>query len=158
MCHFSWWQIPDPLWSGRGELVIHCTVDAVSVGIPIAILGCSVHGWNCSSRQVWSRFSTVQYVHCHCLCSTYNYAGKLYNRLFSAFKANNLEGARLEQRRSQAMIKLLFKYGEQCVCTTDSQLLLILTLNVDSAFIIIDFSCSHFHFLMNCVWSQCVWI
>ncbi len=44
--------------------------------------------------------------------STYNYAGRLNNRLFSAFKTNNMDGARLEMRRSQASIKLLSKYGE----------------------------------------------
>ncbi|XP_064393979.1 N-acetylneuraminate lyase-like [Halichondria panicea] len=43
--------------------------------------------------------------------STYNYAGRLNNRLFSAFKTNNMDGARLEMRRSQASIKLLSKYG-----------------------------------------------
>ena len=102
--------------------LIHCSINTISVGLSVANLGCSVSGWYCSNWQVRSRLSTVQYGLYHCLCSTYNYAGKLYNRLFSAFKANNLEGARLEQRRSQAMIKLLFKYGKQlllltmCVC------------------------------------------
>ena len=43
--------------------------------------------------------------------STYNYAGGLYNRLIAAFEQGDIERARLEQVRSQAMIKLLFKYG-----------------------------------------------
>lgn len=43
--------------------------------------------------------------------STYNYTGRLNNRMLCAFQRNDVEGARLEQRRSQALIKLLFKYG-----------------------------------------------
>ena len=46
------------------------------------------------------------------LSSTYNYAGHLNNRLVSAFEKGDIEAARLEQRRSQAHIKLLHKYCE----------------------------------------------
>ena len=45
--------------------------------------------------------------------STYNYGGQLYNRLLSAFQRRDIEAARLEQRRSQALIKLLRKYGTE---------------------------------------------
>ena len=44
--------------------------------------------------------------------STYNFAGKLYNRLLVAFQKGDLETAKLEQRRSQAMVKVHNKYGE----------------------------------------------
>ena len=57
----------------------------------------------------------VLYVFIGSLClyySTYNYAGKLNNRLLAAVHQNDIEAARLEQRRSQAVIKLLEKYGE----------------------------------------------
>jgi N-acetylneuraminate lyase len=43
--------------------------------------------------------------------STYNYMGKLNNRLLAAVRQNDMETARLEQRRSQAVIRLLEKYG-----------------------------------------------
>lgn len=43
--------------------------------------------------------------------TTYNFAGKLNNRLLKAFQRRDMEAAKLEQRRSQAMIKLLIKYG-----------------------------------------------
>lgn len=46
------------------------------------------------------------------LYSTYNYMGKLNNRLLAAVRRNDIETARLEQRRSQAVIRLLEKYGE----------------------------------------------
>lgn len=45
------------------------------------------------------------------ICSTYNFAGKLYNRLFTAYESKDTEGAKLEQRRSQAMIKVYVKHG-----------------------------------------------
>ena len=38
--------------------------------------------------------------------------GKLNNRLLAAVRQNDMETARLEQRRSQAVIRLLEKYGE----------------------------------------------
>lgn len=44
--------------------------------------------------------------------STYNFAGKLYNRLLAAFHKCDQETAKLEQRRSQAMVKIHNKYGE----------------------------------------------
>ena len=44
-------------------------------------------------------------------CSTYNYAGKLNNRLFTAYLTKDTEGAMLEQRRSQALVKVVYKYG-----------------------------------------------
>jgi N-acetylneuraminate lyase len=43
--------------------------------------------------------------------STYNYMGKLNNRLLAAVCRSDMETARLEQRRSQAVITLLEKYG-----------------------------------------------
>lgn len=46
-------------------------------------------------------------------CSTYNYMGKLNNRLLAAVRRNDIESAQLEQRRSQAVIRLLEKYGER---------------------------------------------
>ena len=77
-----------------------------------ASAGCFVHGWDCSCWKVRSPFGGN--FNCSSLssCSTYNYTGRLNNRLFSAFKTNNMDGARLEMRRSQASIKLLSKYGE----------------------------------------------
>lgn len=45
--------------------------------------------------------------------STYNFAGKLYNRLLVAFQKGDLETAKLEQRRSQAMVKVHNKYGKR---------------------------------------------
>lgn len=46
-------------------------------------------------------------------CSTYNYMGKLNNRLLAAVRRNDIETAQQEQRRSQAVIRLLEKYGER---------------------------------------------
>ena len=45
-------------------------------------------------------------------CSTYNFAGKLYNRLLSAYANKDTEAAKLEQRRSQAMLRIYFNYGK----------------------------------------------
>ena len=45
--------------------------------------------------------------------STYNYMGKLNNRLLAAVRRNDIEAAQQEQRRSQAVIRLLEKYGER---------------------------------------------
>jgi dihydrodipicolinate synthase/N-acetylneuraminate lyase len=43
--------------------------------------------------------------------STYNYTGKLNNRMLAAVRRNDMETARVEQRRSQAVIRLLERYG-----------------------------------------------
>lgn len=43
--------------------------------------------------------------------STYNYAGKLNNRLIAAYNKGDLNSAQLEQRRSQAMISVVKKHG-----------------------------------------------
>jgi len=42
---------------------------------------------------------------------TYNFAGKLHSRIIDAFNKGDMETARTEQYRSQAMIKLFIKYG-----------------------------------------------
>ncbi|XP_065900356.1 N-acetylneuraminate lyase-like [Dysidea avara] len=43
--------------------------------------------------------------------STYNYAGKLYNRLIGAMNKGDLITAQLEQRRAQSMVCIILKYG-----------------------------------------------
>ena len=35
----------------------------------------------------------------------------MYNRLFAAYHSKDTDGAKLEQRRSQAMVKMSSKYG-----------------------------------------------
>jgi len=42
---------------------------------------------------------------------TYSFAGKLHSRIIDAFNKGDIETARTEQYRSQAMIKLFIKYG-----------------------------------------------
>ncbi|KAL9963931.1 hypothetical protein ACROYT_G027487 [Oculina patagonica] len=42
---------------------------------------------------------------------TYNFAGKLHSRIIDAFNKGDIETARKEQYRSQAMVKLYLKYG-----------------------------------------------
>lgn len=42
---------------------------------------------------------------------TYNFAGRLHSRIIDAFNKGDIETARTEQYRSQAMIKLFIKYG-----------------------------------------------
>ena len=43
--------------------------------------------------------------------STYNFAGRVYNRLIAAFEKSDLAAARVEQYRSVQMIELLASVG-----------------------------------------------
>ena len=46
------------------------------------------------------------------LSSTYNYMGKLFDRMLMAVHRSKMEAACQEQRRAQAAIRLLQKYGK----------------------------------------------
>ncbi|XP_027038163.1 N-acetylneuraminate lyase-like isoform X1 [Pocillopora damicornis] len=48
---------------------------------------------------------------CASVGGTYNFAGKLHFRIMDAFDKGDMETARSEQYRSQAMVKLYCKYG-----------------------------------------------
>lgn len=48
---------------------------------------------------------------CATVGGTYNFAGKLHGRIMDAFDKSDMETARSEQYRSQAMVKLYCKYG-----------------------------------------------
>jgi len=48
---------------------------------------------------------------CATVGGTYNFAGKLHNRIMDAFNKGDMETARTEQYRSQAMVKIYVKYG-----------------------------------------------
>ena len=43
--------------------------------------------------------------------STYNYAAPIYQRLLAAFAKGNMEEARMEQSRSQALVRAFIPYG-----------------------------------------------
>lgn len=43
--------------------------------------------------------------------STYNYLGKVTSRLFKAFQANDIAGARTEQFKNQALVSVLKRHG-----------------------------------------------
>ena len=64
------------------------------------------------SSEIISRVSCPLYDVLCGLFRTYNFGGKLNNRLLSAFQRKDMEAAKLEQRRSQALIRLLIKYGK----------------------------------------------
>lgn len=48
---------------------------------------------------------------CASVGGTYSFAGLLHNRIMDAFNKGDLETARTEQYRSQAMVKIYIKYG-----------------------------------------------
>jgi len=47
--------------------------------------------------------------------STFNYAGKLYNRMLEAAREGNFNAAAKEQFRSQQFISCLFKHGRSII-------------------------------------------
>ena len=90
---------------------VKITTDSLSFA---AIVRCSGTGLYRSRWQVNTIVFHINMFLCG-LCSTYNYMGKLNNRLLAAVRRNDMETAQLEQRRSQAVITLLEKYGQLCI-------------------------------------------
>ena len=100
--------IGSSMYDGCG---VKFTTDSLSFA---AIVRCSGTGLYRSCWQVNTIVFHINMFLCG-LCSTYNYTGKLNNRLLAAVRRNDMETAQLEQRRSQAVITLLEKYGQLCI-------------------------------------------